>query len=338
MYGHNNFAVMLNANARGVTRGVRKNIERIVPPEDIFFSNSQGESQDMVQEIASRRYPTVFTGGGDGTFVQFVNDYVGASEPVSLQEEVPNIGVLHLGTGNAVASIVSSGNYEMDLQSYIDTGSSDFQKLHLVQCEGMRFPFGGLGWDAEILNDYYNLKHGIGSNRFIKPLVQNLGGYFAAFFGRTMPRALMNSLKRKPRSEVRITNLGSEAHVLYRGESVKAYGPGEVLYEGPSNVTMFGSLPYYGHGFTVLPYAMTRPGFFHLRVATMGLHKVLANLRSIWKGAYVGDGMLDWHAENVRLDFSEPVPYQYGGDAMGYRDSLEINTSAMECVNLLRFI
>ena len=333
MYAQPNFAVMLNANARRVNSAVRRKIERIVSPENIYYSHSQDESTDIAREIASHDYPVVFTGGGDGTFVKFVNDYAN----VQPKPAVPNIGVLHLGTGNAVASIVSSGNFECDLQSYADGGYTDHQTLELVECEGMRFPFGGLGWDAEILNDYYYYKHNIGSNPLIKPFVQNLGGYFAAFFTRTMPRHLRQAFGRRPRTEVRITNLGSEAHVLYGGEPVKAYGPGEVLYAGPSNVTMFGSLPYYGHGMTVLPYSMSRPGFFQLRVATMGMLKVLANLRTIWKGKYVGSDMLDWHAKHIRLDFSEPVPYQYGGDAMGHRTSLEVKVSPL-AVNLLRFI
>jgi diacylglycerol kinase family enzyme len=327
---------MLNANARRVTDGVCERIERLVAPENIYYSHSPDESLDITAEIASQDYPTVFTGGGDGTFVKFINDYSEIGAGFNVGSAVPNIGVLHLGTGNAVASIVSSGNYECDLRSYLDSGYRDFQKLALVDAEGSKFPFGGLGWDAEILNDYMALKHGVGANRFVKPLVQNLGGYFAAFFGRTMPRQIKR-IFRPGRTEVRVTNLGDEARVLYAGEAVKSYGPGEVLYEGPTNVTMFGSCPYYGHGLTVLPYSLTQPGFLHLRVVRMGMMKVLSNLRSIWKGTYVGDDSFDWHVKHVRLDFSEPVPYQYGGDAQGYRESLELKISPV-CVNLLRFI
>jgi diacylglycerol kinase family enzyme len=334
MNGQENFAVMLNANARRVTADVRRKVERIVAPENIYYSHSIEESGEIAQRIAEQDYRTVFTGGGDGTFVKFVNDYADMSRPLTAVN--PNIGVLHLGTGNAVASIVSSGNFECDLQSYVNTGHNDVQPLELVQAEGARFPFGGLGLDAEVLNDYMDIKGGIGANPLLKPVFQNLGGYFAAFFGKTMPRRLKNALARE-RTEVRVINLGSEAYSLRGGETVKAYGRGEVLYEGPSTTTMFGTLPTYGHGMTVLPYSMTRPGHFHLRTARMSAMKALANLPSIWKGKYVGDDMLDWHAKHVRLEFSKPVPYQYGGDAQGYRDSVEIEISPVS-VNLLRFI
>ncbi len=333
-----NFAVMLNANARKVNTRVRGKIEQLVAPEDIFYSHSEDECKDIVTEIASREYPTVFTGGGDGTLCQFINDYYDVRQPRSLATDGPNIGVLHLGTGNAVAGIVSSGNYACDLQSYMDRRSTDFHKMWLVQAEGRRFPFGGLGLDAEILNDYMHLKHNYASNRLVKPMLQNLGGYFAALFTRTVPRAMKNLLTRKVRTEVRVTNLGAEAHRLRAGRSVQRYGRGEVMYEGPTNISMFGTCPYYGHGFTVMPYAMRRPGFFQLRVVTMGIPRVLANLRPIWKGVYTGEGIHDWHAQHLRLEFSEPVPYQYGGDAQGYRQTIEVGTSAAEVVNLLRFI
>ncbi len=328
---HENFAVALNANARRVSDDVRRKIERLVSPRDIFYSHSVDESRDIARELVSRKYPVVFTGGGDGTFVRFVNDYVAAGP-----NQVPGVGVLHLGTGNAVASIVSSGNFECDLRSYLHSGTRDTQALQLVEAEGARFPFGGLGWDAEILNDYNRIKHTIGRHPLFKPVVQNVGGYFAALFGRTLPRRVSNLVSGQP-IEVRVTNLGSEAHVLHHGEPVKAYGPGEVLYEGPSNITLFGTLPYYGHGFTVLPYSMARPGFFQLRVVTMSLLKAVTRLRSLWSGSYHGADSLDWHVSHVRLEFSRPVDFQYAGDAQGLRQTLELRVSPVK-VSLLRFI
>ena len=199
-------------------------------------------------------------------------------------------------------------------------------------------PFGGLGWDAELLNDYVHVKQNYASNAFLKPMLQNLGGYFAALFSRTIPRRLARMFESsRPATEVRVTNLGQEATYLQGGKAVKTYGPGEVLYEGPSNISMFGTLPYYGHGMTVLPYSMDRAGFFHLRIATMSLFKVLTRLRSIWKGSYQGDDLFDWHATHLLLEFSEDVPYQFGGDAQGSRRRIEIKTSGVK-VDLLRFI
>ncbi len=331
------FAVMLNANARRVTPEVRRRVERIVSPDHLFYSHSADESRDIVNTIASRGYSTVFTGGGDGTFIKFVNDYADTTKSSSAVLPA-KVGVLHLGTGNAVASIVSSPNYETDLQSFVHTRTRDFQALPLVQAEGARFPFAGLGIDAEILNDYMAIKHGIGQNPWVKPLVQNVGGYFAAFFGRTCARRLRSTFSGgAPRTEVRITNLGDTAYILQGGEPVKAYGRGEVLYEGPTTTTIFGTCPFYGHGMTVLPHGLSRPGYFQLRMVGMGVTRAVANLPAIWKGTYHGAGLFDWHVKRVKLEFSRPMPYQYGGDAQGERTELEVGIAPI-AVDLLRFI
>jgi diacylglycerol kinase family enzyme len=338
-----NFAVVLNANARRVSTDVREKIERIVSPEHIYYSHTQDESRDITREIVKRGYPTVFTGGGDGTFVNFVNDFsqaCGTGHPLvsgNQTYQMPNIGVLHLGTGNAVASIVSSGNFEVDLKSYVNSGYRDCHALYMVEAEGMKFPFGGMGWDGELLNDYIALKTSLGSNRLLKPILQNVGGYFTALFARTVPRHIREFFTSRPKTNVRVTNLGQSAHLLYRGEAVKSYGVGDVLYDGPMTTTMFGTLPYYGHGMTVLPYAMTRPGFFNLRVSKMSLPKVLSHLRSIWKGTYHGDDIADWHCSHIKIEYDRPMPYQLGGDAQGWRTSLEVRVSP-QVVNLLRFI
>lgn len=335
MLARQDFAVMLNANARRVTPDVRRRVAKIVPPENLFFSHSEDESTAIVSEIAARRFPTVFTGGGDGTFIKFVNDYATTTHA---QTALPaNLGVLHLGTGNAVAQIVSSGNFECDLKSFAHTKTNDCQALPLVRAEGQNFPFAGLGIDAEILNDYVALKNGLGSMPVFKPALRSLGGYFAAFFGKTVSRRIRRAFSHEPPTEVRITNLGETAYALQGGVPVMECSRGETLYEGPMTATIFGTCPYYGHGLTILPYAMMRPGYFQLRMLRMGMLKAVSRLPSLWKGTYQGRDVFDWHVRNVRLEFNRPVPYQFGGDAKGERTVLDLETAPLK-LSLLRFI
>jgi len=224
MYAHENFAVVLNANARRVSTVVRRKVENLVSPEHIYYSACAEDSSTIAREIVARGYPVVFTGGGDGTFVKFINDYVTEAErstswPTGNRSvSMPKIGVLHLGTGNAVASIVSSGNFECDLRSYVDGGYKDSQTLNLLEVEGSQFPFGGLGWDAELLNDYMYMKRNYAGNPFLKSVLQNVGGYFAAFFGRTVPRHISQMFDSShKRTQVRIINLGENATFLHVG-------------------------------------------------------------------------------------------------------------------------
>jgi len=100
------FAVLLNANAKLVNRRVRRALEGVVPERDLFLSRSADEAISIADTVVARRYETVFTGGGDGTFVSWVNHIVGRAERRALP--VPRFGVLALGTGNAVAEVVGA--------------------------------------------------------------------------------------------------------------------------------------------------------------------------------------------------------------------------------------
>ncbi|MGC3998441.1 MAG: hypothetical protein QM767_13630 [Anaeromyxobacter sp.] len=66
-------AVLLNANAKQVNAGVRRALSSVVPAEHLFLSRSPDEAEAIAEEVVARRYGTVFTGGGDGTFVSWVN-------------------------------------------------------------------------------------------------------------------------------------------------------------------------------------------------------------------------------------------------------------------------
>ncbi|HZX67155.1 MAG TPA: hypothetical protein VFE76_17250, partial [Myxococcales bacterium] len=65
-------AVLLNGNARAVTEQLRRELEQFVPPEDLFFSRTFEDARSIARTVLDRGYPTVLTGGGDGTFVGYV--------------------------------------------------------------------------------------------------------------------------------------------------------------------------------------------------------------------------------------------------------------------------
>jgi len=330
------FAVLLNTHAKGVNDKVLEELGEIVPPENLFLSRTVEESEAATEEILERGFGTVFTGGGDGTVVHFINQVMGQSAGGSITpDNVPKIGILRLGTGNALAEMVSSGSYLCDIKAFVRNNHRDYQLLPLVESEGRRFPFAGIGWDAEVLNDYVLMKTRVKGTPWAR-LFENVGGYFAAFFGRTAPRKVAGLFHRAP--TYRIINTGGPAtFVGPDGEVLKTFQTGEVLFDGKANCVMLGTCPYYGYGMKILPYANVRPDAMNLRVVTMRLPKVLANLRPIWQGRYRGDDIADFMVERVRVEISKEMPYQEAGDAMGYRDRIDFSVSSTR-VNLLRFI
>ena len=55
---------------------------------------------------------------------------------------------------------------------------------------------------------------------------------------------------------------------------------------------------------------------------------------SLWRGAHPVDKMHTWLLTGCRAVYSEPVPFQIGGDRVGYRSQIEYSLGH-EQVNLL---
>jgi len=218
-------AVLLNANAKAVNDRVREALSSVVPEEHLFCSRCPDEATRIAAQVVERRYRTVFTGGGDGTFVGWVNRIVEAAERRAAQP--PRFGVLALGTGNAVAGMVGAHprRHAHDLARYLRGEVEQVRRLDLLTCEGRRTPFAGVGIDAAVLNDYNWLR-----GRLARTPLRCLGlgapGYGIAIALRSAPRAL---LERRP-SYCEIVNVGRAAWRLGpSGERIgRAIGHGEL--------------------------------------------------------------------------------------------------------------
>ncbi|MCA9615376.1 MAG: hypothetical protein KC586_21620, partial [Myxococcales bacterium] len=64
--------MVVNGNAKRVTDDLVEILDQIVRSGDLFVSRSLEEGQEIAKRIVDRGYPTVLTGGGDGTFTQMV--------------------------------------------------------------------------------------------------------------------------------------------------------------------------------------------------------------------------------------------------------------------------
>ena len=334
--GQRRFALMLNDRAKRVSDEVREGLAELVPPEDRFFSGSMEEAQEITEEIVRRRYPLVFTGGGDGTVIDFMDRITRVAEKMP-DVPPPAIGILRLGTGNGLAQLISSGDFRSDIKSYVANGFQDTQRLALIECEGRRFPFAGLGWDAEILNDYIHVKTRYGTKPVVGKMVQNVGGYFAAFFLKTVPRMTTRVVKRS-QAIGRVVNLGERAYRLGSGGVVRrVIGPGEVMYEGRLQFAMVGTSPYYGFALKVMPFAGLTPNFMHLRMGSMGASAAVRDLRKVWTGEWEHPELYDFYVRHVRVEFDQEMPFQIGGDGTGWRENAEFALSKAS-VRLVRFI
>ena len=319
-------AVLLNANAKAVNAGVREALSSVLPHEHLFFSKSHDEARHIADQVVARRYRTVFTGGGDGTFVAWVNRILEAAERRSSRP--PRFGVLALGTGNAVAGMVGARprRHAHDLARYVRGEIDGVRRLDLLTCDGRLTPFAGVGIDAAVLNDYIWLRDRLAGTPLAR-LAVGCPGYGLAVALRSAPRVIA---QRRP-SYCEIVNVGRPAWRLdAHGRRIgRAIGHGELLHAGPCMLAAASTVPYYGLGVRVFPFAESAQGMMHLRVvSSIGLPTLLANIPRIWSGRFAHEGLLDFHADRVAIRFERPMPLQIGGDAEGWRDELTFGMAA----------
>lgn len=314
-----NVAVLINGNARGVNERVLRLVASVVPPEQLYVSRSLVEGRALIRRILEAGYDAVLTGGGDGTFVQFVTQIREAVQSADLgRDKMPAVGVFKLGTGNALAGLLGCN------EPTEEGLTADFWKarytaltraMRFVDVEGRVAPFAGVGLDARILNDFSSVKDRARGTP-LEPYLSGGGGYFTAITGLTIPKI---ALARLP--DVTIVNDGAPAwRVGPDGRRVGALVlQGEVIYQGPVQIASVSRLDGFGYHFRLFPFAYVRDDRLHLRVAACKLPEILTSLRGIWRGEYFSDTIHDFLVERVSMRAERPLPFQIGGDGEGHR-------------------
>jgi diacylglycerol kinase family enzyme len=312
------YAIVLNANAGRVTPRLVRAIKGIISPERVFLTESQDHSREVLHKCVEDDVKTVFAGGGDGTIVDILNTLNGLRGDAPT---LPDVGVLRLGTGNALAHWLGSGRPLNDLRRWRDRMVHRTVALDLVSCDDTLFPFAGLGQDAAVLNDYNALKERW-KDQWFWPLMRGVPGYLAAAYLRTVPNYL-----RRPIPRVRVINLGRPVwRIDPCGREVGDPIPtGDVIYQGAASMLGVATTPFYGAGMRMFPHATQRAGRFQLRVMNLTATQAAVNVVPAWKGTLQHEGLHDFYADRVRVIFDDAMPYQLGGEASGYRRELNFS-------------
>jgi diacylglycerol kinase family enzyme len=319
-------AVVVNGNAKQVTAELVESLDQIVQSGDLFVSRNLEEGRDIARTIVERGYPTVLTGGGDGTFVQMVSWVVRYAE--ELGKPFPRFGLLKLGTGNALAWVLGAQNPRgrgvvADLARLRREGGS--RQLRLLEIDDQLTPFAGLGADAIALS-HYNALRDVVHHSALRHVVSGPLLYSVSLLGRTVPHYLVSSSIR-----VRVINQGAPA--IRMGQDGRPVGkpiePGETIYAGPVRMLAFSTIPYWGWGARIFPYAEERDDRFNLRVVNIGSLSAVLNVRKIWQGAYRSERLHDFLVERMLIQCAKPTPLQIGGDEVGMREQIQVSLSKL---------
>jgi diacylglycerol kinase family enzyme len=332
-------AVLLNANARKVTPKAIRSLAHAVADGDLYVSRSQLDAHRIAQQVVARRYSTVFLGGGDGTVACFINEISNALASSSAPARLPRFGILRMGTGNSVASVVNASEVRGDgiVDDVLRARSGDVPSIKTVdflQVEGKRAPFAGLGVDGRILNDYVWVKENLAQGPFSR-FMTGAGGYLASVALRTLPHYLTH----ETRVDCEVTN--GDAGVAYRvGSDGRPAGDpipqGGLIHRGPLTLAAAGTLPFYGYEFRMFPFAGRRRGMMHLRLSDLKAPEVLGNLGELWRGAFGCEGVFDFLTRDATVRCASPMPLQVAGDAAGDRRELRFQVSP-DPISLLDF-
>lgn len=317
-------AVVVNGNAKRVTDEVITTLDEILEGGDLFVSRHIHEGVEIARTIVDRGYETVLTGGGDGTFTVVVTAVCREADRRGLPR--PRFGLLRLGTGNSLAWVVGASKdmakgrgLAADIHRLrTDAGS---REMRLIEAEGYFTPFCGIGVDAIVLRDYHRTKAFLAKTP-LRPFAAGPLGYLVSAVTQTIPSYLV-----RPLPHLRVLNLGSDAYrVGHRGQVTGApIRKGEVLFEGKMRMASCSTIPYYGFGLRVFPYAGDREDRMNLRISTVGSYEFVANFPSIWTGKYENlETIFDYFVEHVRLEVDPGSPFQIGGDPQGDRQTIEV--------------
>ena len=103
---------------------------------------------------------------------------------------------------------------------------------------------------------------------------------------------------------------------------------GEVVYEGPARIVGVSTIPYYGYGLRMFPYAEERPDRMSLRISSMGPVDFARNVKGIWRGDYENpSNMFDFLVQDINIEMDPSTPFQVGGDLMDERSHARVRLS-----------
>jgi hypothetical protein len=325
-------AVVVNLRARRASEAVARACRRELPNARVLASRTLDEAVGFAHGFDATPPDVVVSGGGDGTAVALINALRGRPSAGA------TIACLRLGTGNGWARDMGAPDWQHAIKQLGEwrggPASLPRKRFDLIDVDGTITHFAGTGWDAEIIDDFYAQKQGVGV--IPRAWRNGLAGYLHGMIGRTIPRYLLG---RRTRAEVELVNTGDTAigvDDLGRPIPLEKYGPGAVLYRGPISVCGAGTTHQWGFEFKSFPFAGLVRRRFCLRAYTAPPITAVRYSRDLWRGKHPIPHMHTWLLTGCRATFSQPVPFQIGGDRVGWKDVIDYKI-AEEQVDLLEW-
>jgi len=311
----------VNGNARRARGRIRRKLEAALPG-GVRFTASLDEARTQIRAAIGRGIDLIILGGGDGTIVMGLTLIAEACRGMARPE--PAIGVLRLGSGNAIADTVGASNDAAADLAQLARGKGTWKKTQMLDVLGVRAPFVGMGVDAQLLED----------NEAISRAVDRVPGA-RRFVGGTARYALSVALRSVPRfatgtrPNVIVTNLGAPAREMKRGGATgREIKAGSVLWSGACTLVAGATIPFFGFGLKMFAFSDAQSGRFNLRCGDAGLFEILRSTPAAFRGEYFSDHVTDFLCDRVAVELDQEAAIEAGGELLGRRKRVEIGLAA----------
>jgi diacylglycerol kinase family enzyme len=312
---------IVNASARRVRGRLRTRLERVLPGA-VRLTTSLDQAREVIRDEITRGRDLFVLGGGDGTVVMGLTLIAEACRGTGRPE--PAVGILRLGSGNAIADTVGATDDPVDDLDRLVRGTGSWRAVPLIEVLGVRAPFVGMGVDAQLLEDHEAVGQLIDRVPGARRLVGGVTRYALSVALRSVPRFATGT-----RPHATVTNLGSPAIEMGReGPSGREVPPNTVMWTGACTLVAGSTIPYFGFGLKMFSFARDRAGRFQLRCGDAGLLEILRNTPAAFRGEYFSDHVRDFLCDRVHIELDTDAAIEAGGELLGRHRKVELAVTA----------
>lgn len=296
---------------------MRAKLERVLPGS-VRFTDSLDDARTTIRAEIRRGAELIVLGGGDGTVVMGLTLIGEACRAAGRRE--PAIGILRLGSGNAIADTVGASDDVTEDLARIVRGGGARRNVPLIECLGVRAPFVGMGVDALLLEDHAAVDRVVDRVPIARSLMGGATRYALAVALRWVPRFATGG-----RPHATVTNLGAPAIEMRRtGPTGREEPAGEVLWRGTCTLVAGATIPFFGFGLKMFAFATTRRDKFHLRCGDAGLFEIMRNTPAAFRGEYFSEHVSDYLCDRVSIALDQETAIEAGGELLGRRNHVEL--------------
>jgi diacylglycerol kinase family enzyme len=236
----------------------------------------------------------------------------------------PTIGILRLGSGNAIADTVGASDDVAEDLARIVRGGGTRREMPLLEVLGVRAPFVGMGVDALLLEDQAAVGRVVDRVPIARSLMGGATRYALAVALRSVPRFAAGA-----RPHAIVTNLGTPAIEMRRtGPTGREEPAGQVLWKGACTLVAGATIPFFGFGLKMFAFATTRRDKFHLRCGDAGLFEIMRSTPAAFRGEYFSEHVTDYLCDRVAIEVDQETAIEAGGELLGRRNHVELAMSA----------